>query len=55
MEKKIFSLKVANQLINRGHKIIRYEVNTMNPKYKVFVFLKTNNFKNDLDNILSCM
>jgi hypothetical protein len=39
--KKIFKLWLANELVNRGLKVVKYEVNTDNPKLKVFVFEDT--------------
>lgn len=46
--KKIFSLKVANHLIKMGNEIIDYEINLQNPKFKIFIFKKTDKLINDL-------
>ncbi|MFA6708401.1 MAG: DUF5659 domain-containing protein [Fusobacterium sp.] len=39
--KKIFSLKLANELMRKGFDIVGYEINLKNPILKVFHFEAT--------------
>lgn len=39
--KKIFTLWVANKLINRGFKVVSSEINLSYPNLKVFIFEDT--------------
>lgn len=37
----VYTLKLANQLVELGYEIIETSINTNNPKYKVFFFEDT--------------
>lgn len=37
-EIKVYSLKLANKLINKGYKLINTEINLKFPQFKIFVF-----------------
>lgn len=41
----VFSLKIANELVRRGFKIVDTGINTENPKLKVFYFEDTKAFR----------
>jgi hypothetical protein len=47
----VFSLRIANELVRRGFKIIETGINTENPKYKVFYFEDTEEFRAALNEI----
>lgn len=47
-KQRVFSLKVANGLLKKGHKVVDVEINIKNPLLKVFVFEKTEKFEQDL-------
>lgn len=49
--KKIFSLKLANELMRKGNKVVDIEINTKNPKLKVFLFEDTDKLRNDMTSI----
>ena len=34
----IYSIKLANKIVNAGFKVLRTDINFKNPNYKVFVF-----------------
>lgn len=36
--KKIFKMWLANELVNKGFSVVKYEVNKDNPKLRVFIF-----------------
>ena len=38
MTKKVYSLRIANELVKLGYKIVDSEINIYNPVYKVFIF-----------------
>ncbi|MGL5961605.1 MAG: DUF5659 domain-containing protein [Cetobacterium sp.] len=50
---KIFSLKLANCLVKEGFEIIDYEINTKNPRLKVFVFKDSDEFRNTITKLTS--
>lgn len=41
----VFSLRIANQLVKRGFEIIETGINLDDPKYKVFFFEDTAEFR----------
>lgn len=41
----VFSLKVANELINRGFALVGTGINLQHPKYKVFYFEDTEDLR----------
>lgn len=47
--KRIFSLKVANELVRLGCDIVKYEINIKNPLLKVFIFEDNAHFRRSLD------
>jgi hypothetical protein len=42
--KKIFNRRIANQLVNLGFKVQKYEINRNNPLLKVYIFESTPEF-----------
>lgn len=48
---RIYSLKLANELINKGYKLVKTEVNIKYPQYKVFLFEYTDELHKILENI----
>jgi hypothetical protein len=46
--KKIFNGTIAQKLIQKGFKVIRFEKNLKNPIFTVFVFEKTKEFEETL-------
>lgn len=50
--KKIFKLWLANELINKGFGVIKYEINSDNPKLKVFIFEDTKEFNDAINEIM---
>lgn len=48
---KIFSKRVATELIGRGNSLIRTEDNLKRKSYLVFIFEDTEKLKNDLTEI----
>ena len=48
---KIFSKRVAIELLNKGNKILYTEDNKKYPKLKVFCFIETNKLRKDFNNI----
>ncbi|MDU2123443.1 MAG: DUF5659 domain-containing protein [Clostridium celatum] len=48
---KIFSKRVATELIGRGNSLIRTENNLKRKSYSVFIFEDTEKLKNDLTEI----
>ncbi len=51
MRKEIFSIRVANELVRLGHKIIDVRLNYKDPKLRVFIFNETEQLKKDLEDI----
>lgn len=47
----VFSLRIANELVRRGYQIIETGINTENPKYKVFYFEDTEDFRRTLEEV----
>lgn len=47
----VFSLRVANQLVNQGFKVIGTGVNLQKPQYKVFFFENTEELRAAVDKI----
>lgn len=47
----IFSLRYANELVKRGFEIVETGINIENPKYKVFYFEDTEDFRAALEEI----
>jgi len=46
-KQRVFNLNIANRLIKKGHTIVDFEINTNNPRLKVFIFEKTPEFMED--------
>lgn len=53
MVKKIFSLRIATELMKKGYQIIDYKPNLNNPRLKVFIFKVEGNFKKDLNKLIN--
>lgn len=53
MLKKIFSLRIATELIKKGYEIVDYKPNLKNPKLKVFIFRVEKDFEKDLSELLN--
>lgn len=51
MLKRIFTLKLADELVKRGNEIVDYEINTKNPKLKVFIFEDNERLQKDISEI----
>lgn len=47
----IYKKSLALELKNKGHKIFKTRINLKNPKYEVFVFENSMQFKKDWDDI----
>lgn len=48
MTKKIFSLRVAKELVRKGYDIIDVEMNLKKPTFKVYIFKVEGDFEEDL-------
>ena len=47
----VFSLKLANKLVNKGFEILDTGVNVKNPKYRVFFFEDTEALRKAINEI----
>lgn len=47
----VYSLRLANQLVSKGFKIVGTGINDKNPKYNVFFFENTEEFRKVLKDI----
>lgn len=46
--KRIFSLPVANELISKGHNVVKIKLDKFNPAKQIFVFERTESLIQDL-------
>lgn len=53
MTKKVYSLRIANELVKLGYKIVDSEINVYNPVYKVFIFKWEVGINEDMERILT--
>lgn len=55
MEKKymVYTLKVANALVDRGYNIVGTGINFRNPKYRIFYFEDTQKLREEINEIIS--
>lgn len=52
-EFRVYSRRIAVELKKRGFKIIRTDINELQPLFKVWVFEATDNFRIAFDEILN--
>lgn len=47
----VFSLRIANELVSKGFKVINTGINIKNPQYKVFFFEDTNELRAEIERL----
>lgn len=52
---KVFTKKIAIELRKLGYQILRTEPNFNKPEFDVYIFIKTENFMKDMQNIVDSL